>query len=208
MSSKNIPCRICGKPQFARGLCKKHYWQERRHGEILDRTIYDPNEIVEYDTHAEIILYDKNCNERSRALISLHRVEQCKQYKWHYSNGYVAARINGMETRLSRFIMGVYNELMVDHKDHNTLNNMDDNLRICTNSQNQMNMATSNNSTTGIKGITLSKAVNGKPYCAYIQVEGDRKHLGYFSDINDAIIARLNAEKEYFGQWRYENDKG
>jgi len=42
----------------------------------------------------------------------------------------------------------------------------------------------------------------------YKQVEGNRKHLGYFSDINDAIIARLNAEKEYFGQWRYENDKG
>lgn len=82
------------------------------------------------------------------------------------------------------------------------------NLRVCTNSQNQMNMSTSNNMTTGIIGVTISNAVNGKPYCAYIQVKGERIHLGYFADIDDAATARMEAEKKYFGQWRYQNDKG
>ena len=43
--------------------CKKHYLQMYRHGKILNRTIYDPNDITLYENFAEIHLYDKNGNK-------------------------------------------------------------------------------------------------------------------------------------------------
>ena len=32
-----------------------------------------------------------------------------------------------------------------------------------------------------------------------------RKHLGYFKDINDAVVARKIAEKKYVGEFAFNN---
>lgn len=34
-----------------------------------------------------------------------------------------------------------------------------------------------------------------------IKIKGKQKHLGYFANKNDAVIARLKAEAKYFGEF-------
>ena len=70
----------CNGKVHAKGYCDKHYRQYKRYGKIR-RTNKDPNEIIVHEDYAEIILYDKNCNEKDRALIDLDDVYKVKQYK-------------------------------------------------------------------------------------------------------------------------------
>lgn len=54
----------------------------------------------------------------------------------------------------------------------------------------------SKRSTSGIKGVYWSKTKN--KWRAAIKCQGINHELGFFSNINDAIAARLRAEEEYF----------
>lgn len=42
----------CNCKHYAKGYCRKHYAQFKRYGHILERTIYDVNEIIEYGDYA------------------------------------------------------------------------------------------------------------------------------------------------------------
>jgi len=69
---------------------------------------------------------------------------KCKKYKWcaAYESGrwYAVSRINGKRVRMHRFIVDLVDKnLVVDHIDHNGLNNMRENLRIVTNQINCQN---------------------------------------------------------------------
>lgn len=54
------------------------------------------------------------------------------------------------------------------------------------------------NSTTGHRGISPAK---GGKYRAYINIARKQKHLGTFSSIDEAILAREKAEREYFEKY-------
>src|ERR1035437_8057727 len=56
-----------------------------------------------------------------------------------YASRGVGPRKKRRIVRLHREIMGSPEGLKVDHRNHNTLDNRKENLRICTNSQNMMN---------------------------------------------------------------------
>jgi predicted DNA-binding WGR domain protein len=63
--------------------------------------------------------------------------------------------------QLHRYITDAPDGMDVDHKDGNTLNNVDDNLRVVTRSANSQNAKyTSNNNVSGIRGVYLDKKVN------------------------------------------------
>lgn len=59
-------------------LCAKHYSQMKNHGKILERTIFDKNEIIEDGEIAYIVLYDKKCNEVGRTIIDSKNVDIVK----------------------------------------------------------------------------------------------------------------------------------
>ena len=86
-----------------------------------------------------------------------------------------------------------------DHKDRNALNNRKCNLRPCTVSQNCMNRSKRKDNTSGVIGILWKKDVN--KWQARINENKKRKSLGYFSNKNDAIKARLEAEKRIYGEF-------
>ena len=70
-----------------------------------------------------------------------------------------------------------------------------------TNSQNQMNTSMKSNNTSGVKGVRWHKAAN--KWCTQIMKNGKLKHLGYFTEIDDAEAAYLAAAEEYQGQFAY-----
>lgn len=86
-----------------------------------------------------------------------------------------------------------------DHRDRNELNNRKYNLRIATNQDNARNHNKQRNNTSGFIGVCFHKT-----HCtwrAYIMINKKNINLGSFVDKEDAISARLQAEKTYFGEF-------
>lgn len=83
----------------------------------------------------------------------------------------------------------------VDHEDHMRANNRWGNLRPADNSINQRNATIRADNASGHTGVSWFKA-SGK-WVSYITYQGRRNHLGYFSNIDDAIFARQLANIAY-----------
>lgn len=177
---------------------------------MAKRSRRQPNEIVLYETHAEIILYDMQMNENGRALIDLEDVEACMKHKWHlkrteWNTDYVK---NANNLMLHRFLLNVQDKnLVVDHINHNGLDNRKSNLRICNISQNGMNKVRPKNNSSGHIGVSWDKS-RGK-WMAHIKLNGKGKNLGRFDTFEEAVEAREAAEQEYFKEYAIErNNEG
>lgn len=197
-------CKICSKEckQLRRGMCRKHYGQFMRHGRVLDASPIirlDKNEIIKYDDYAEIILYNKSGEEINRALIDLEDVDKVKDIRWGLITlNYVRNAKIGL---LHRFIMNCPDDMMVDHINHNPLDNRKSNLRVVTNQQNSMNKGLQSNNTSGYPGVYWSKTEN--KWYARIKINGENICLGYYINKEDAIESKKQAEIKYFGEYRY-----
>lgn len=144
------------------------------------------------------------------ALVDNEDFEYLNQFKWHYTNGYPARWIRKYERqaskdertilRLHRAIMKPPENMLVDHINHNKLDNRKENLRICNKSQNCMNRHKRSDNTTGYAGITR---VRSGRYVVRVGFEGKRIHLGTFDILDEAIYARRNAEKKYHGEFAF-----
>ena len=87
-----------------------------------------------------------------------------------------------------------------DHIDRNELNNQKSNVRPCTIQENARNCSLRSDNTSGVTGVSFDKRYD--KWAAYINIDKNkRKFLGYFSDKQDAISARLQAEKKYFKEF-------
>ncbi len=91
-----------------------------------------------------------------------------------------------------------------DHRDHNTLDNRRDNLRICTHRQNIMNQSLQKNKTSKYKGVCWDNS--RKKWMVGIKINGKIKYLGRFEDEKDAAEAYNEAAKEYFGEFAFLNN--
>lgn len=203
-------CKVCGreiKGRPALGMCNKHYRQYKKYGKVLDsnpRTRFDPNEIVEYEDHAEIILYDKDCEEVARALIDLDDVDNVKCYKWCLGNlGYV--KYVKEDISLHRLIMDCPKDMVVDHINHNPLDNRKSNLRICTQQQNSINRSIRSDNNSGIAGVLWNES--RKKWIAYIRYNKKGITLGYYNTKEEAIEARKQAEIDLFGEYRNQDEE-
>lgn len=192
----------CSSEAYCKGLCKKHYTQVERHGYILSKTIFNKNEMVIRGNYVEIILVNRECKEVARTLVDLEDIVRLMSLKWRLKkDGYVSSSKRGeKDIILHRLIMNVGNsKLVIDHINHNKLDNIKCNLRVCTKSQNNMNMQPTEQNKTGYVGVTKED----NKYRVSIQVHGDRKRLGSFKTLDEAILVRKQAELEYFGEFRY-----
>jgi hypothetical protein len=116
--------------------------------------------------------------------------------------GYLVVRFQGKSYPLHRFCWLLAtnqdpDELMIDHIDGNKLNNAFANLRLCSNAQNGMNRGATKANKLGVKGVCWdAKACK---YKAHIQINGKKKHIGNFADLESALDARRSYETEIFG---------
>jgi hypothetical protein len=96
---------------------------------------------------------------------------------------------------LHRTITNAPKGMLVDHINRNPLDNRRSNLRICTMQENLRNQKRPNNKT-GYTGVAVYG--NGR-YTAQIKIDYKKIHLGCFDTIEDAYLARKEAEKKYWG---------
>lgn len=94
--------------------------------------------------------------------------------------------------------------LVVDHLNHDTLDNQRANLRVCTCAQNGANMRKRPGLSSRFKGVSWY-ALCGK-WRASITVNGRFKHLSLFDDEVEAARAYNRAAREHFKEFALLND--
>lgn len=128
--------------------------------------------------------------------------ETAKNYCWTlHHTGYPYTTIESKYITFHDYIFNNTDDtLQVDHIDINPLNNCRYNLRLVTRSQNMMNRNIFKNNTSGCTGVHYDN--KREKWIARIGINNKRIILGAFNNIEDAIIARKNAEVKYFGEFR------
>ena len=133
--------------------------------------------------------------------------EKIKNYCWYQSykkrtkttpiiRTHIRNENNKQTTITMHVLLGYKN---YDHIDRNELNNRKYNLRLATFQQNSWNKSLLKRNTSGFTGVHWNK--NREKWWAQIKYNNKSKYLGTFTDKEDAIRARLQAEKEYFGEF-------
>ena len=91
---------------------------------------------------------------------------------------------------------GVWPKDQIDHINRIGTDNRISNLREATNKQNSQNRSKSSNNTSGHPGVGWYKPTS--KWVAQIKHNQKLIHLGYFTNIEDAVAARKAAEKLYW----------
>lgn len=124
------------------------------------------------------------------------------QWKWYVDTignvQYVKRndKASGKKIYLHREVMNPPKDRVIDHIDHNGLNNQKSNLRICTISQNARNNIKSPKSK--YRGVRI----NDEGYIvAYARIDKTTRYLGVFKTEMDAAIARDKFVYENFGEY-------
>ena len=108
-------------------------------------------------------------------------------------------RYKGFEkVTLAQVAFGKYDRLL-DHIDRNPLNNLIDNLRTCTQSENNANKPKNKNCTSKFKGVSWNKV--NSCWVVHIRRGGKLSYLGKFTDEVAAAIVYNKAALDYFGEF-------
>lgn len=159
-----------------------------------DECIHNVQYILKDDDYYECHIKNKNI------IFYIDKEDYIKtvKYNWCMSdNGY----IKSSNLYLHRFIMceNENHENIVDHINHNKLDNRKRNLRLATYSQNGMN------SICQIKEMVGVKQTGKGSWQSFIYINNDRIYLGSFDSLEKAKEARKKAEDEYFKEYSYKN---
>jgi hypothetical protein len=125
------------------------------------------------------------------------------KFSWSVKKGhstyYAKTRISANKWgSMHRMLLKPKPHELIDHKDHNGLNNTRSNLRVCCNLLNHRNGLTHKDNSCGYKGVSFDARKN--KYRARIFFEREI-WLGYFLTPIDAAIAYNAAAKKYFGEF-------
>lgn len=199
-------CKVvdCFQEVYAKGYCWRHYYQLRRHGRILERTRFDPNEFIFDGDICYLYLYDRNGEKIGKTVIDTVDYPLVEDYKWHLylsknkaksERIYVQSRIEGKTIFLHQFLMGTRDG--TDHKDGDGLNNRRGNLRLCTSSQNSCNQKIGKRNSSGFKGVSFYLPTS--KWSARIGYKGKGRYIGYFNSPEKAAKAYNDKAKELHG---------
>jgi len=144
------------------------------------------------------------------AMVDDDMFDELMKYKWYankyHSGDFYAKRALWEDNKrkkiiMHRVIMNAPKEMVIDHINHNTLDNRKDNLRLCTIAENSQNSRTPKNNTSGYKGVSWHKPTN--KYRSKITVNKKIHYLGSFDCPKEAHKAYCTAAKKYHGEFRY-----
>lgn len=195
-------CCVCGSTEdviyskMYNGMyCRRHYDHLYNLGEIKLTTVFDRNAFYIDGSVVHIILRDQKNNDVAETIIDVEDLDNVIQHKWHLNSwGYAENKTKGV---LQRYLLNEYDKDKIpDHINRDRLDNRRSNLRLSDKSKNAINAGIRSNNTSGVTGVSWCKYA--EEWRAYINSDGKRIELGYFKSLNDAIIARLQAENTYY----------
>lgn len=164
----------------------------------------------EYEIRGDVtaIFIDSLKYGRFETLVSTRHLEKLMSYpavwtviynphmKQFYCKWFPNKKSNTKSVFLHRFITDAPKGMVVDHINHDTLDNRDENLRIISHCENLQNRkGAQSDSRTGIRGVGWLKSKNR--WRARIKINGKSIFIGSFSDIGEAEAAVKEARKKY-----------
>jgi len=126
--------------------------------------------------------------------------EWLSQWTWHIQNGY-AVRYGKKVIFMHREIMQPPDDKLVDHRNHNKLDNTRRNLRVCTHQENMQNTHKRSGTTSRFIGVCHRRSCKKKKWRAAIQWKRKPLHIGYFAEEVDAARAYDHKAVELGGQF-------
>ena len=129
-----------------------------------------------------------------------------RDFKWRALNSrgfvYAARSVGRSAVLMHRVIAGAKPGQIVDHIDHDTLNNRRANLRVCTHAEIMRNSKFRSHSRTVIKVVMLEK--HGCRYRFLATVRHDNKrYRKWFATLEDATKWAEEKRKELHGEFAY-----
>ena len=120
------------------------------------------------------------------------------------NTGYVIVGIKGKKYSIHRIIWEMHNgpiptDLQIDHIDGVRHNNKIENLRLCTQTENNQNTVKRIDNTSGYKGVRWHKKTS--KWYAQISVNGCAKHIGSFNTAEAAYEAYCTTVKSLYGDF-------
>jgi hypothetical protein len=173
---------------------------ERRQAREALITVDYVHEILDHDPNTGVLLWR-------------HRADASVQWNGRYAgkragrltrNGYREISINGhqyYEHRLAHlWMLGVWPAAQMDHRLPNTrADNRWRNLRPATRGQNGANRKLGSNNTSGFKGVSWDR--REQKWVAYVGAHAKQRHLGHFTDREQAGVAYAKAARATFGEF-------
>lgn len=155
--------------------------------ESLDKKIYNYYEVI--DSVVKVYYWNQKENKEIYFLIDKEDFEKISDRYWSQNcNGYIFSRKDNTRVFLHRYIMNLTErDLVVDHINHDILDNKKSNLRIATFTQNNINKK---------KMVGVHQLKNGL-YEARITINGQEKRKKNLQK-EEAIKLRKDWEKEMF----------
>ena len=139
------------------------------------------------------------------AVVDDEDYENLIRHSWHYTKspnaaGRAARRLGPHKLILMhQEVMGEKPGHVIDHINHNPLDNRRCNLRFCTQSQNQWNRTAQGRGTSKYKGVHWK--VDRQKWRARIYTHGKELDLGGYDNEKDAALAYDKAARELHGEF-------
>jgi len=142
------------------------------------------------------------------AIVDPEDYEELAKYNWYakrcerrfYAERWDSSGIKGIGVKMHQVIMGTAEGKVIDHINHNGLNNRKANLRFATTQQNTWNKRKQKgNYSSQYKGVHLVKSE--KKWRAVITCNGSQIYIGRFDDEKAAAMAYDAKAKELFGEY-------
>lgn len=193
------PCCVCDGAFFSHfngsPYCNKHYLKMKMYGNPYGHPRERTNT---YEIDGDLLIITTAKGEK--ILADAEDYERLCQHSWCVSKtGYAVANIKGRVVKLHRWLLCLSDkEQLVDHINHNTLDNRKKNIRICSLSQNARNKSPIQ----GREMLGIRVTRNGK---YNVRITKDRKeiHIGNYETLEEAKQARIKAERKYHGEFGY-----
>lgn len=197
-----VKCEVCGK-EFTKDLNQliktKHNFCSRvcfgiaRSKKIIKlppRKI-TPNKIIRHSEYSELIIDSekygiKYCKIDNEDIDKITKHRWALRYDKGINNFYLMCKHLNKSIHIHRIITNCPDGLVVDHLNHDTLDNRKKNLKVCTQQDNMQNKNIQKNNKSGYSDVLLRK--NGK-YQARYTFNKKRMYLGMFNTLEDAVNA-------------------
>ncbi len=202
------PCTIkgCNESTVGRNLCNKHYKRFMSYGDPLFVKLEHGDQKNPRKGYIKNGIGYLPLTKGSIAIVDPDDLEILSETNWCCCNigGFLRAQRcrNGKKEYMHRIIMDAKNGKIVDHINHDTLDNRRYNLRICNKSQSQWNKK-AQGGTSKHKGVCWSKRV--EKWIVSIGYKNKRIHIGYFCNEEEAAIAYNKEAIRLHGEFAFLN---
>lgn len=139
-----------------------------------------------------------------RFIFDIDDFELVSKHNWAIGGrGYLSSRINGKSIKMHRLIMGFPN-YQLDHRDTLKTNNRRNNLRRCTQTENNYNKEKFRGFTSRFKGVSWKQQI--KKWCSRISHNKNQIYLGVFNSEIEAALAYNEAALRLHGEFARLNE--